>query len=107
MSHVTWGWIFLSCYALFMVAVGFRGLQKTNSSDDYATARGTYRGWVLGLSYMAVVASGSTFMGIPGLAYADGFKAGYYPMLYPIGIYIGTMVIARRMKREWGQRGWW
>jgi Na+/proline symporter len=100
MSVVAWGWTFLVAFGLFMVFIGLRGMRMTATSDDYATARGSYPGWMLGLSYMAVVASGSTFMGIPGLAYAYGFKAGYYPMLYPIGIYLGTMLIARRMKRK-------
>lgn len=100
MSVAAWGWTFLVGFGLFMVFIGLTGMRRTATSDDYATARGSYPGWMLGLSYMAVVASGSTFMGIPGLAYAYGFKAGYYPMLYPIGIYIGTMLIARRMKRK-------
>lgn len=105
MSVVAWGWTFLSVFALFMFLIGLSGMRKTATSDDYATARGSYPGWALGLSYMAVVASGSTFMGIPGLAYAYGFKAGYYPMLYPIGIYLGTMLIARRMKRTGDRLG--
>lgn len=100
MSVAAWGWTFLVAFGLFMVWIGLIGMKKTATSDDYATARGSYSGWLLGLSYMAVVASGSTFVGIPGLAYAYGFKAGYYPMLYPIGIYLGTMLIARRMKRQ-------
>ena len=100
MSVAAWGWTFLVAFGLFMVYIGLAGMRRTSTSDDYATARGSYPGWMLGLSYMAVVASGSTFMGIPGLAYAYGFKAGYYPMLYPIGIYFGTMLIARRMKRK-------
>ena len=100
MSVAAWGWTFLIAFGLFMVFIGLKGMRRTVTSDDYATARGAYPGWALGLSYMAVVASGSTFMGIPGLAYAYGFKAGYYPMLYPIGIYIGTMLVARRMKRK-------
>jgi sodium/proline symporter len=76
MSVTAWGWTFLIAFGALMVFIGLRGMKKTLTSDDYATARGSYPGWVLGLSYMAVVASGSTFMGIPGLAYAYGFKAG-------------------------------
>lgn len=105
MSVTAWGWTFLVAFGAFMVYIGLRGMRRTFTSDDYATARGSYPGWMLGLSYMAVVASGSTFMGIPGLAYAYGFKAGYYPMLYPIGIYIGTMLVARRMKRKGDRLG--
>lgn len=100
MSVAAWGWTFLVAFGGFMVYIGLSGMRRTLTSDDYATARGSYPGWMLGLSYMAVVASGSTFVGIPGLAYAYGFKAGYYPMLYPIGIYIGTMLVARRLKRK-------
>lgn len=98
MSVVVWGWTFLAAYLVLMIYLGLVGLRRTGTSDDYATARGTYGGLLLGLSYMAMVASGSTFLGIPGLAYESGFKAGYYPMLYPIGIYLGTMLVARRMK---------
>ncbi|MQA04563.1 MAG: sodium:solute symporter family protein [Streptosporangiales bacterium] len=99
MSVVVWGWIFLVGYTAMMLALGVVGMRRTKSSDDFATARGAYGGLVLGLSYMAMVASGSTFLGIPGLAYESGFKAGYYPMLYPIGIYLGTMLVVRHMKR--------
>ena len=100
MSVVFWGWLFLITFGVVMVWIGLKGMKRTATADDYATARGSYGGLTLGLSYMAVVASGSTFVGIPGLAYAYGFKAGYYPMLYPIGIYLGTMLVARRLKRK-------
>ncbi|MGH3665202.1 MAG: sodium:solute symporter family protein [Egibacteraceae bacterium] len=99
MSVAAYGWTFLVLYGAGMLYLGYVGMRRTGTSDEYATARGAYGGLVLGLSYMAMVASGSTFLGIPGLAYVSGFKAGYYPMLYPIGIYIGTMLLARRMKR--------
>lgn len=105
MNVAAWGWTFLVAFGVFVVWVGLKGMRKTRTSDDYATARGSYKGWTLGLSYMAVVASGSTFMGMPGLAYAYGFKAGYYPLLYPIGIYIGTMLIARRLRRAGDRLG--
>lgn len=100
MSVVFWGWLFLITFGVAMVWIGLKGMKRTATADDFATARGSYGGLLLGLSYMAVVASGSTFVGIPGLAYAYGFKAGYYPMLYPIGIYLGTMLVARRLKRK-------
>jgi SSS family transporter len=98
MGVVEWGWTFLVGYIIAMFALGYIGARRTGDADSYATARGSYSGAVLGLSYMAMIASGSTFMGMPGLAYESGFKAGYYPMLYPVGAYIGTMVIARRLK---------
>ena len=99
MSVAAWGWTFLVLYFALMIYLGYLGMRRTTDLDQFATARGGYTGLLLGLSFMATTASGSTFMGIPGLAYAMGFKAGYYPMLYPIGIYLGSMVLARRLKR--------
>jgi Na+/proline symporter len=98
MTVVTWGWIFLGLYVVLMLALGVIGMRRTGDTDSYATARGSYLGAVLGLSYMAMVASGSTFMGIPGVAYESGFKGGYYPMLYPLGIFIGVAIVARGVK---------
>lgn len=105
MSVALWGWIFLAVYVALMFYLGYAGMRRTSSADAYATARGSYSGPLLGLSFMAMIASGSTFMGMPGIAYESGFKAAYYPLLYPVGAYIGVMVIARRMKRSGDRMG--
>ena len=98
-SVVTWAWGFLAVYVLLMIGLGYRGYSQTSSQDDYATARGGFGFLVLSLAYAATVASGSTFMGMPGLGYGLGFKAGYYAILYPIGAYIGMMLVARITKK--------
>lgn len=98
MSAVFWGWFFLAIYVALMVYLGIVGARRTTSADSYATARGSYSGPLLGLSFMTMIASGSTFMGMPGLAYESGFKAAYYPLLYPVGAYLGVMLVARRLK---------
>lgn len=98
-SVVAWAWGFLAAYVLLMVGLGYVGFRRTGSQDDYATARGGFGFLVLSLAYAATVASGSTFMGMPGLAYGLGFKAGYYAVLYPIGAYIGMMIVARITKK--------
>ena len=96
---VTWGWRFLAFYILVILGLGYLGFRRTDTQDDYATARGGFGFLALALAYAATVASGSTFMGIPGLAYDMGFKAGYYAMIYPIGIYIGMLFVARITKK--------
>ncbi len=96
---VTWGWGFLVAYIAMILGLGYLGYKRTETQDDYATARGGFGFLVLALAYAATVASGSTFMGIPGLAYGMGFKAGYYAMIYPIGIYIGVLFVARITKK--------
>ncbi|WP_046469249.1 sodium:solute symporter family protein [Allosalinactinospora lopnorensis] len=105
MTVVAWGWIYLAGFVGLMFYFGYVGMRRTHSADSYATARGSYIGPVLGLSYMAMIASGATFMGVPGIAYESGFKGAYVALLYPIGAYIGTMLIARRLKRSGDRLG--
>ncbi len=105
MSVAVWAWVFLAVYVALMFYLGYVGMRRTSSADSYATARGSYSGPLLGLSFMAMIASGSTFMGMPGIAYESGFKAAYYPLLYPVGAYIGVMLVARRMKRSGDRMG--
>jgi sodium/proline symporter len=94
-----WGWGFLAAYVILIAVLGYIGYRRTNSQDDYATARGGFGFLALAFAYAATVASGSTFLGIPALGYAVGFKAGYYAMIYPIGIYIGVLLVARITKK--------
>lgn len=88
-----------------MIGLGIRGYRQTNTQDDYATARGGFGFLILSLAYAATVASGSTFMGMPGMAYDMGFKVGYYAIFYPIGAYIGMMLVARITKKVGDQFG--
>ncbi|KKM10016.1 Na+/proline symporter [Clostridiales bacterium PH28_bin88] len=99
MSVTTFSWIYLVFFTILMLWLGYVGMRKTHTGEDYAVARGSYPWWVMALAYVATTASGSTFMGIPGMAYSMGFKALYYPMIYPIGIYFGSMMLARRTKK--------
>lgn len=96
---VTLGWGFLIAYTILLAGLGYIGYRRTSSQDDYATARGGFGFLALAFAYAATVASGSTFMGIPALAYSLGFKAGYYAMIYPVGIYIGVLLVARITKK--------
>jgi len=103
---VTWGWVFLLGYIGLMLGFGYWGYRRvedgvggTSSQDEYATARGGFGFLALALAYAATVASGATFMSIPGMGYAFGFKTGYYAMLYPIGIFGGMLVVARVSKK--------
>ena len=103
---VRWGWIFLAVYVVLILAFGFIGYKRVqdasggvSSQDEYATARGGFGFLALALAYAATVASGATFLGIPALGYASGFKAGYYAMLYPIGIFGGMLIVARVSKK--------
>jgi len=99
MSVVSFSWIYLILFCILMIYFGYLGMKKTHTGEDYAVARGSYPWWILAFAFAATTASGSTFMGIPGMAYSMGFKAMYYPMIYPIGIYLGSAMLARRTKK--------
>lgn len=95
---VVWSWVFLVAFVGLFIAMGFIGMGKTKNADDFAVARSSYGPWVLGLAFTATVASGSTFLGMPGLAYDLGFPSLWYPILYPIGVYLGMLLSAKLIK---------
>lgn len=103
---IRWGWIFLALYLVLILFLGYLGYKRveagtggTSAQDEYATARGGFGFLALALAYAATVASGATFMSIPGLGYDMGFLAGYYAMIYPVGVFFGILLVARISKK--------
>ncbi len=94
-----WGWIWLLCFVSVVIGLGFYGMTKTRTEEDFAVARRSYGPVILAFCLASTVASGSTYMGIPGLAYSKGFPAIWYPATYPIGIYGGLILCLRLLKR--------
>ena len=94
-----WGWIFLLVYIGAMLAFGFIGMRRVQSSDDFATARGGYGPLFLAFALTATAASGGTFIGIPAIAYESGFSALWYAGTYPIALYSGLLLCLRGIRR--------
>jgi SSS family transporter len=94
-----WAWFWLIFFVTGTVGLGFYAMTKTKTDEDFAVARKSYGPWLLVLALASTVASGSTFMGIPGLAYSKGFPALWYPAIYPIGIYLGLVLSVQLIKR--------
>ncbi|WP_261133515.1 sodium:solute symporter [Bacillus sp. Marseille-Q3570] len=104
---VTYSWILMSVFLLGMIIFGYIGMRKTKNSDDFATARSSYGPMTVALVIAAGVSSGSTFMGMPGLAYDLGTPSLWYPLLYPIATVFGMLFVAKAIKRygdEFGTR---
>jgi Na+/proline symporter len=95
----TWGWIWIGAFLTLFVGIGVYGMRRTKTGEDFAVARRAYGPFILVFAVAATVASGSTFMGIPGLAYSTGFPAIWYPAIYPIGIYLGLILAFQLIKR--------
>jgi Na+/proline symporter len=68
MGLVAWSWLFLALYVGAMVAFGVVGRNRIKNADDFATARGSYGPLLLAFAFAATTASGSTFVGFPGIA---------------------------------------
>lgn len=96
---VMYSWIFMGLFILLMFSMGWVGMKRTNTSDDFATARSSYGPLVVALVIAAGISSGSTFMGMPGLAYSLGTPSLWYPLLYPIATVIGMLFVAKVIKQ--------
>ncbi len=104
---VTYSWIFMSIFLIAMIGFGYLGMRKTKNSDDFATARSSYGPLTVALVIGAGISSGSTFMGMPGLAYSLGTPSLWYPLLYPIATVFGMLFVAKVIKHygdEFGTR---
>ncbi|MFL2769879.1 MAG: sodium:solute symporter [Rhodospirillaceae bacterium] len=99
MSLQAYCWIFMFLYIGVMIWFGILGQRKVTNADDFATARGSYGPWFLALAFTSTVASGATFLGIPGLAYTFGLSAMWIMFCYPLGAYTGVLVCQRMIAR--------
>lgn len=99
MSLQTYSWAFMVMYIGVMIWFGILGQRKIKNADDFATARHSYGPWFLALAFTSTVASGATFLGIPGLAYTFGLSAMWIMFCYPIGAYSGVLICQRMIAR--------
>lgn len=95
MSLVTWSWLFFVAYIGGMLLIGWIAQRRVANADDFATARRSYGPFVLALAFAASIASGSTFLGSPGLSYQWGLASIWSKFLYPMGVYIGVLICMR------------
>ena len=89
----------MALYTGVMIWFGVLGQRKVKSADDFATARASYGPWFLALAFTSTVASGATFLGIPGLAYTFGLSAMWIMFCYPLGAYSGVLICQRMIAR--------
>ncbi|MGY0692411.1 sodium:solute symporter family protein [Virgibacillus sp. FSP13] len=97
-SVMIYSWIFMALFIIMMLVMGYVGMKRTNNPDDFATARSSYGPITIALVISAGISSGSTFMGMPGLAYDIGAPSLWYPLLYPVATVIGMLFVAKTIK---------
>ena len=94
-----WGWFFLALYIAAMLGFGYLGMRRVTSSDDFATARGSYGPLFLAFALTATTASGGTFLGLPAIGYTSGVSVFWYATFYPLGCYCGLLLCLRGIRR--------
>ena len=102
-----WSWVFLVLYVAALLALGAIGMRRVRGADDFATARASYGPVLLAFAVTAGAASGATFLGLPGLAYAAGLPSLFAMVLYPLGVYTGILIcltVVSRAGSEFGSR---
>lgn len=98
---VFWSWVLLGVFVVMMLVFGVVGMRRTHDNEDFATARSSYGPVTIALVISAGIASGSTFMGMPGLAFDLGAPSLWYPLLYPVATVFGMLFFAKAIK-EYG-----
>ncbi len=94
-----WGWIWVVVFLALFIGMGVYGMRKTQTEEDFAVARGAYGPFMLAFAFAATIASGATFMSLPGMAYSSGFGALWYPAVYPPAIILGMFLAVKLIKR--------
>ena len=94
-----WGWAWVAVFLALFIGIGVWGMRKTSNDEDFAVARGGYGPVTLAFAFAATIASGATFMSLPGMAYSKGFASLWYPATYPIAIYVGMILAIKLIKR--------
>jgi SSS family transporter len=94
-----WGWVWVVVFLFIFVGMGAYGMSKTKTEEDFAVARSSYGPFMLAFAFAATIASGATFMSLPGMAYSKGFAVLWYPAVYPIAIYLGMFLAIKLIKR--------
>ena len=94
-----WGWAWVAVFLALFIGIGVWGMRKTSNDEDFAVARGAYGPVTLAFAFAATIASGATFMSLPGMAYSKGFASLWYPATYPIAIFVGMILAIKLIKR--------
>jgi len=92
--------IVMIAYLAIIVAYGIYQGRKVRSSEDYAIAGRQLPGWVAALSERATGESAWALLGLPGAAYALGLTEVWTALGCALGIILGWLFIALKLRKE-------
>lgn len=87
-------------YIAVVLGLGFIAWRRTRNLKDYILGGRSLGSWVTAFSAQASDMSGWLLMGLPGLAYATGFGAGWIVIGLLAGTYLNWKLVANRLRRR-------
>jgi sodium/proline symporter len=90
--------IAFAIYMTFMLYIGLKFYNKTETHEDYFLAGRGLGSWVVSMSAQASDMSGWLLMGLPGYAYLSGMESIWIAIGLAIGTYVNWKFVARRLR---------
>ena len=84
-----------------IVLYGLSFVNRSVSSSDFTSASGSLPGWVVGMSIFATYVSSISFLGYPGIAYAENWNAFVFSLSIPIASYVAARYFVPFYRRQW------
>ena len=86
-------------YLVVVLTIGIVAWRRTQNLSDYILGGRSLGKWVTALSAQASDMSGWLLLGLPGLAYAAGFQAGWMVIGLLVGTYLNWKIVAQRLRQ--------
>jgi solute:Na+ symporter, SSS family len=90
-------WVVLGLYFAGTMAVGFYFCRKSRSTEGFTAAGRSLPGWVCGLSIFATYLSSTSFLALPGKAYAENWNPFVFSLALPIATWVAGLLATRFM----------
>jgi sodium/proline symporter len=86
-------------YLLIILVIGFMSMKKQKDMDTFYTGGRSFGPWLVALAISSTTMSGFGFIGLPGLAYENGYPVLMISIFATAGIFVSFLVLAKPMRR--------
>lgn len=83
-------WTFFVGYSIAMVGIGYLGMRRTKTAEDFSIASKTFGNSIQMPLFIASFLSAASLIGFSGVAYNSGWS---FLILYPAGFSVGWLMI--------------
>ncbi len=86
-------------YLLVILVIGFVSMKKQKDMDTFYTGGRSFGPWMVALAISSTTMSGFGFIGLPGLAYQNGYPMLMISIFATAGIFVSFFILAKPMRR--------